>query len=101
MKRALLFIVAVIALMLVYPTATPAASPETKDTMPTMEIMTPRDAGTIAHSGDDDDGDADDLAGIKGKKTKPDGSTPSGIEIRLRSWAEVWRMYFITFRLYR
>ena len=101
MKRALLYLVAVIALMLVYPSTTPAASLDDKDSVPTMGIITPRDAGTIAYTDDDDDGDADDLAGLKGKKQRPDGSTPSGMEIRLRTWADVWRMYFFTFRLYR
>jgi len=100
MKRAVLLLIAVIALMLVYPTTTPAAPPDVKDTSPVMEIMTPRAGDEIAHSGDGDDGDADDLAGLKDKKRKPDGSAPSDI-IRLRSWAEVWRMYFFTFRLYR
>jgi hypothetical protein len=101
MKRALLLLVAVIALTLVYPTTTPAATPGEKDSLPTMEIITPRAGDDISYSDDGDEGDADDLAGLKDKKRKPDGSAPSGFEIRLRSWAEVWRMYFFTFRLYR
>ena len=101
MKRALLMLVAVIALMLVCPTTTPAATPDSKDTVPTMEILTPRAGDDVAYSGDGDDGDADDLAGLKDGKRRPDEGNSSGFEIRLRSWAEVWRMYFFTFRLYR
>lgn len=91
---------AVIALMLVYPTTTPAATPE-KQTTPAMEILTPRTGDGIAYTESGDDGDADDLAGLKDKKRRPDESSPYDYEIRLRSWAKVWRMYFFTFRLYR
>jgi hypothetical protein len=101
MKRALLLLVAVIALMLVYPTTTPAATPGSKDTTPTMEIMTPRGGDDVSYSDDGDEGDADDLAGLKDRKRRPDDTSSFDFEIRLRSWAEVWRMYFVTYRLYR
>ena len=87
--------------MLVYPTATPAATPGKQDS-PAMGVVTPRGGDDIAYTGDGDDGDADDLAGLKDKKRTPDGTVTSDFEmVRLRSWAEVWRMYFVTFRLYR
>ncbi|UCG52544.1 MAG: hypothetical protein JSW58_03060 [Candidatus Latescibacterota bacterium] len=102
MKRAWLTLVAVMALVLVYPTTMPSAkSPGAQDT-PTIHIITPQSGDNPAFSGEGDDGDADDLAGRQNKKTKPNGvSIDTGVQIQARLAAQIWRMYFFTFRLYR
>lgn len=100
MKRAVLItLVAIMALVLVYPaTASFAKSPESQDT-PTMQIITPR-SGDADLNWSDDDGDADDLAGVKDGKRKPiDPSSLNDFVIRAR-FVDVWRMYILTFRLY-
>ena len=87
------------ALVLVYPaTASFAISPDSQDT-PTMQIITPR-SGDTGLNWSDDDGDADDLAGMKDGKRKPiEPSSFADFVIRTRL-ADVWRMYILTFRLY-
>ena len=99
MKRAVLFtLAAIMALVLVYPaTASFAKTPESQDT-PTMQIITPRTGGSgPAWSGDD--GDADDLAGVKDGKKKPIDTSVADFIVRAR-FLDVWRMYILTFRLY-
>lgn len=99
MRRAVFFILAaIVALVLVYPaTASLAKSPESPDS-PTMQIITPRSGGSgPAWSGDD--GDADDLAGVKDGKKKPIDTSAYDFIVRAR-FADVWRLYILTFRLY-
>ena len=100
MKRAVLItLVAIMALVLVYPaTASFAKSPESQDT-PTLQIITPR-SGDAGSNLSDDDGDADDLAGLKDRKKKPTGTSEMNDFIIRARFADVWRMYILTFRLY-
>ena len=102
MKRAtVLVIIAVLALVLVYPASTTSArSARSQDT---PIIITPENPGdTPVFAGTDDDGDADDLAGLKDRKSKPIGvSVEPGLLIRSRLAFEVWRMYFFAFELCR
>lgn len=98
MKRAAVFlIIAVLALVLVYPASTTSArSVRSQDT---PIIITPGvDGDTPAYAQSDDDGDADDLAGLK----KPAGApvAPQSVN-RARLAFEVWRMYFFVFELCR
>lgn len=102
MKRAtVLVIIAVLALVLVYPASTTSArSARSQDT---PIIITPENSGDIpVFAGTDDDGDADDLAGLKERKAKPIGAaSQSGFLNRSRLAFEVWRMYFFAFELCR
>lgn len=67
-----------------------------------MQIITPQDAGTPAFTGDDNGGDADDLAGVKDRRSKPLGAPgASDSLIRARLAFEVWRMYFFAFNVCR
>jgi hypothetical protein len=102
MKRATVVVaLAILALVLVYPAATPsAAAPGSRD-VPTIQIIShqPGDP-TIANSGDE--GDADDLAGARRGKSNPTGSSiQSDIEIQAGLAVKVWQMYFFVFGLHR
>jgi hypothetical protein len=100
MKRAVFVtLAAILALVLVYPaTASFAKSPESQDT-PTIQIITPQ-SGDSDLNWSDDDGDADDLAGVKGGKKEPSGASSMNDFIVRARFADVWRMYILTFRLY-
>jgi len=96
MKRAFVILIAVLAILLVYPASMPSAkSPGYADT-PT--IQTPRGPAPVGfgQSGEDDDGDGDDLAGVK------DGTRADGGGLALSSFApqgslaKVWWMYFLS-----
>ena len=104
MKRATLFLVAaVMAMVLVYPAATPFASPPTLQDIPTPQIITPQ-AGVDepVYAGDGDGGDADDLAGNKERKDKPVGVNDGfGVVIQARLAVEFWRIYFFGVTLFR
>ena len=100
MKRAVLItLAAILALVLVYPaTASFAKTPESQDS-PTIQIITPRTGG-VGLIGSDDDGDADDLAGMKDGKRKPNDTSSMHDFIVRVGFADVWRLYILTFRLY-
>ena len=102
MKRATVFIaMAILALVLVYPAATPsAATPGSRD-VPTIQIQSPQGGDpTVMNSGDE--GDADDLAGAKRGRSNPTGtSIDSGFEIQTRLGIRVWQMYFFVLGLHR
>ncbi|MDH3216929.1 MAG: hypothetical protein OEN01_11675 [Candidatus Krumholzibacteria bacterium] len=97
MKRALIALVAVLAVLLVYPATTPSAKSPGIDDSPTMHIITPGngtgDYGS-GQSGDDDEGDGDDLAGIK-RGTRPTGNPDPVSGFITRSGAKIWWMYFL------
>jgi hypothetical protein len=104
MKRATVFLfAAVLAIVLVYPATTPSASPPALRDIPTPQIITPQAGGDIpAFTGDEDGGDADDLAGIRERKDIPSGvSDGSVFVIRVRLAANFWRMYFMGITLFR
>jgi hypothetical protein len=104
MKRAAVFLfVAFMAMGLVYPASVPSASPRALQDIPTPQIITPQAGGDVpAFTGDEDGGDADDLAGIKERRDKPQGiSDGSVLVIRARLAANFWRMYFMSYRLFR
>jgi hypothetical protein len=104
MKRAIAILVAILAILLVYPATAPfAKSPSYTDSPTIIRILPP--PGDVANSGEDDEGDGDDLAGIK-PGTRPDGGGgpvgrdgpgnaagfyPAGPE------AQVWWMYFLRY----
>jgi hypothetical protein len=104
MKRALAVLIAVLAILLVYPATTPSAkSPGYTDSPTNIHILPPGPAPgdqSYGNSGEEDEGDGDDLAGIK-PGTRPDGGGggtggafapgyfPAGPE------AKVWWMYFL------
>lgn len=102
MTRATVFLLlAVLALVLVYPASTTSAlSVRSQDT---PIIITPEYIGdTPGFAGTDDQGDADDLAGLKDRKSKPLGAPgQSGSMVRFGLAFEVWRMYFFAFELCR
>ena len=102
MRRATIFLIATtMALVLVYPASSPSAkSPDSKDA-PTLQIITPRSGGSgPAHSGDD--GDGDDLAGMKDRKRKPVGANvKSEVIVQTRLATQLWRMYLLsTLKIY-
>ncbi len=98
MKRALAVFIAVLAILLVYPATTPSAkSPGFTDTPTIIHILPPGPSpgdGGYGQSGEDDEGDGDDLAGIK-PGTRPHDGAPgfylAGPE------AKVWWMYFLSY----
>lgn len=90
MKRAMLILVAALAVLLVYPATMPSAkSPSTNDS-PTIHIITPHVPGGDDPNGtdDNDDGDADDVSGFK--DGRPSGAT---VVISAKSMAKAWWMY--------
>ena len=95
MKRASTILIALIAVLLVYPATMPSAkSPSVGDT-PTRHIITPYvgPTGDLGMTGDDDDGDGDGIAGIRGGE-RPIGTgfvtaSPDG------SGAKIWWMYLL------
>ena len=100
MKRAFVLLVAALAILLVYPASMPSAKSPGKTDNPTIITITPVSgpgANALGQSGEDDDGDQDDIAGIK-KGKRPSGggigalsSYPGG------SAAKVWWMYFFSY----
>jgi hypothetical protein len=104
MKRAtVLLFAAVMALVLVYPASTLFAAPPALQDIPTPQIITPQvGADQPAFTGDEESGDADDIAGYKERKDKPTGTSGGfggGIQIRLAY--EFWRIYFFGVTLFR
>jgi len=104
MKRALVVFIAVLAILLVYPTTTPSAKSPGYTDSPTIHIIprgpSPGD-GDYGQSGEDDEGDGDDLAGIK-PGTRPDGGGggPGGASSGFYPAgpdAKVWWMYFLSY----
>ena len=94
MKRAIAILVAVLAILLVYPATAPSAkSPNFTDTPTIIHILPPGD-GSQGNSGEDDEGDGDDLAGIK-PEYRPGGM--GGPASAARSQAIVWWMYFFKY----
>ena len=103
MKRALVVFIALLAILLVYPATTPSAkSPGYTDSPTNMSILprgpAPNDG---SNSGEEDEGDGDDLAGIK-PGTRPDGGGgPSGPHApgyyQTGPEAKVWWMYFLRY----
>lgn len=101
MKRAIVVLIAVLAVLLVYPTSMPSAKSPGSTDSPTMQIL-PRGpvppGGGFGQSGEDDEGDADDLAGIKpGTRANGGGGLleTSGFGAD-GSMAKVWWMYFLS-----
>ena len=102
MKRALVVCIAVLAILLVYPATTPSAkSPGYTDSPTNIHILPPGPApgdGGYGNSGEDDEGDGDDLAGIK-PGTRPDGGGSGGANVSgyfpAGPEARVWWMYFL------
>ena len=98
MKRAIFIMIAVLAVLLVYPATTPSAkSPSTQDS-PTIQIITPP-GNDLGLSGDGDDGDGDDLGGMR------DGfkeGTHGAVSQRDTKWlqAKIWWMYLFFHRVF-
>ena len=97
MKRALVVLIAVLAVMLVYPASTPSAkAPRYTDT-PTIQVH-PQGPAPMGPglTGEEDEGDGDDLAGMK------DGTRADGGGVGLSTFgpqgslAKVWWMYFLS-----
>jgi hypothetical protein len=101
MKRATIPVfAAIVALVLVYPAATPPARPLSAQDIPSPQIITPQ-AGPDVPALTGDGGDADDLAGAKNQKQKPSGtSRPSEFGVELRLAARVWQIYVFGLRVY-
>ena len=100
MKRACFILIAVLAVLLVYPATMPSAKSPGIDDSPTI-IITPNPghgggppAGT--GDGDGDEGDADDL-GIKGKD--PNQQSAGGFQ-QTRFGAKIWWMYLLFHRVF-
>ena len=103
MKRAFIVLITVLAVVLVYPATMPSAkSPSSLDS-PHKFIVTGQDGKFFPDNpdgsgdGDGDQGDADDIGGMKdGGKFVPDRSQFSPM-----SAAKVWWMYFLfAYRIY-
>jgi hypothetical protein len=75
MKRVVLVLVAALLVLLVYPSTHPlaASSRSGGSDGPTIVVLPHSDIPPIDMSGDDDDedGDADDIAGTRGSKSNP------------------------------
>jgi hypothetical protein len=99
MKRALYIIIAVLAVMLVYPSADlQAKSPNLKDT-PSKQVIPPIDdpiiPGIIVNDDGEDSGDADDIAGLP-SRDKMRGIEQSSCHdlMAARLLVKIWWMYF-------
>ena len=102
MRRVVFVLIALLAVLLVYPASTPSAkSPGITDS-PTMHIIprgpAPPGSGGFGESGEDDEGDADDLAGIKDGTRASGGGGLLGLSVFVpdNSLAKVWWMYFLS-----
>jgi hypothetical protein len=103
MKRAWLVWIAVVAVLLVYPAATPSAkSPSYSDGIGIFIVTPPSNGGgnpPVGNTGGEDEGDGDDLAGAK---VRPDGSNPTAPMFGpSRSYAGAWWMYLYNYVLIR
>ena len=101
MKRASLILIAILAVLLVYPASMPSAKSPGRTDTPTITIITPFAGpgnGGPTLTGEDDNGDQDDIAGIKkGQRPSGDGG-PSGLSgLPGVSMAKVWWMYFFSY----
>ena len=98
MKRAILVFAAALLVLLSYPsTQSLAASKASDNTGPS--IITAKDVDVISMTGDDDDGDADDILGIKNRTgTKADSGSTSIVQGGFRTVVRVWWNYLIFFR---
>jgi hypothetical protein len=104
MKRAIIIFIAVLAVMLVYPSTNLLAKSPPKDA-PTKSILPPTgDVPLPPWITDDDDpgdgeepGDADDLAGNRGNKSKLNGSSGADLQSldKARFIAKIWWLYFM------
>ena len=99
MKRALYIFIAVLAVMLVYPSADLLAkSPSSTDT-PTKHIVPPQDypidPGIIVYGGgdDEDSGDADDINGLQDRDTMKGQSLNMSEIGTARLLMKIWWMY--------
>lgn len=102
MKRAWFILIAALAVLLVYPATLPSAkSPGTSDS-PIIIVIIPEPGpvpnGGSNPSGEDDDGDADDLSGLRDGYTFQGDSAVSGGFFRSALMAKVWWMYFFFHR---
>lgn len=99
MKRACILVVALLAILLVYPASMPSAKSPGRTDHPTIQVITPisgpGDRG-FSQSGEDDDGDQDDIAGIK-KGRRPLGGGSGVSAYSSGSAAKVWWMYFFSY----
>ncbi|MFQ5511994.1 MAG: hypothetical protein ACE5EO_09110 [Candidatus Krumholzibacteriia bacterium] len=100
MKRACFILIAVLAVLLVYPASMPSAKSPSIDDSPTI-IITPNtgpngDLPSGTGSGDGDSGDADDL-GFRGDRHTR--FTTSDFE-QTRFGAKVWWMYLLFHRMF-
>jgi hypothetical protein len=98
MKRACFILIAVLAVLLVYPASMPSAKSPSIDDSPTI-IVTPNTGPGVpsgSGDGDGDQGDADDL-GFKGDKHTryKVGGLP-----QTRSGAKIWWMYLLFHRMF-
>ncbi len=96
MKRACFILIAVLAVLLVYPASMPSAKSPSIDDSPTIIITPNTDPGGPLGSGDGDQGDADDL-GLKGDKHTR--FTVGGLP-QTRSGAKIWWMYLLFHRMF-
>jgi hypothetical protein len=102
MKRALAIIVAVLAILLVYPATAPSAkSPSYTDSPTIIHILPPPGDSGYSNSGEEDEGDGDDLAGIKPGTRPTGGGDPIGPNAAgfqpVGPQAQVWWMYFLRY----
>ncbi len=92
---------AILAVLLVYPTATPSAKSPSHIDGSTARAVTPSDdpAGPASgDSGGENEGDRDDLAGCKGTRPTGVGDTgPRSVFYPAGSMAKVWWMYLLNY----
>lgn len=91
MRRALFILLAVLTVMLVYPTTTPSAKSPNAADRPSIYIVTPQaEGGPLARSGGSDEGDGDDLSGLRDGR----GITPDlGSGLQNKAGTKVWWIY--------
>lgn len=93
---------ALLAVLLVYPTVTPSAKSHWRSEDPATHAVLPSDqpigGGGAGNSGGENEGDGDDLAGSRDKPSN--GGTSSAFNPG-GSLAKVWWMYFSNYVLIR
>ena len=102
MKRAMLLLVTVLAVVLVYPATAPSAKSYRVATDSPNIITGPsgyEDPIDLSGDGDGDDGDGDGIAGIRGDRRS--GVSAVSSHSGNTTWGKLWWMYLFRITLFR
>ncbi len=101
MKRLMLVLIAAVLVLLVYPSTHPVSASSKALSINGPYIQSPKIVTPpIDLAGDDDDGDADGIAGTKGSKSDPNGASLDNPDGRTRYMLmyKMWWNFLIRIR---